>query len=118
MILVKMARQAMLAPQVFQEPPVILDLKEIRETAEMPTLVPEDPQDSQALQDPYPDQPLWTWKPQAFRTWNLLGDCLDYPALQGPLDFLGPLHRLSWEQLQARGPSDPQEGMDRPVNLV
>ncbi|KAG7255837.1 hypothetical protein CRUP_025297, partial [Coryphaenoides rupestris] len=77
---------------VFQEPPVILDLEERRETAAMPTLVPEDPQ---ALQDPYPDQ-----------------DCLDYLAPQGSLDLPGPLHRLSWEQLQAQGPLDPQEGTE------
>lgn len=117
-ILVKMARQVLLDLQVFQEPLVILDLKERRETAEMPTLVQEVPRDCQALQDPGPDRPLWTWKAQGFQTWNLFGDCLDYLAPLGSLDLPGSLHLLSWEQLQAQGPSDPQEQMEHLVNLV
>lgn len=48
---------------------------------------------------------------------NNLREYLDYLAPQGSLDLPGPLHRLSWEQLQAQGPSDPQEGTEHLVNL-
>ncbi|KAI9535111.1 hypothetical protein NQZ68_007200 [Dissostichus eleginoides] len=111
-ILVRMEKPALRDPLASQEPRVILDLKETRETVEMVSPAPGVHQDFPVQES---DLPLWTWKAQGSLIWNLLGDCLAYKVPLVPQGLLVPLQQA---QHRVLGLSDPQERTVRLVNLA